>query len=103
MPPSLVTSIFERAHGAALEGLARRAEEADDISTLQRVFENLPDDLIWWLALAALNCLVFVPPIIFVSAPHHLPISRFPCTYLLGSFSQPASQPPSIDDTVISC
>ncbi|KAK7752265.1 hypothetical protein SLS62_005800 [Diatrype stigma] len=67
MPPSLVASILERAPSVAIESLARRAEESDDISTIQRVFENLPDDLIWWLALAALNCLVFVPPIIFLS------------------------------------
>ncbi|KAI1257054.1 hypothetical protein MGN70_000092 [Eutypa lata] len=67
MPPSLATGILERARDTAIESLVRRAEEDNDMSTLQRIFENLPDDLIWWLALAALNCLVFVPPIIFLS------------------------------------
>ena len=63
----MATGILERARDTAIESLVRRAEEDNDMSTLQRIFENLPDDLIWWLALAALNCLVFVPPIIFVS------------------------------------
>ena len=67
------TRIFERARDAALDSIARRAadtaEQVDDASTLQKILENLPDGLIWWLALAALNCLVFVPPIIFVSRP----------------------------------
>lgn len=67
MSPNFTTGILERARDAAFNGLIRRAEESEDISTLAQVIDNLPDGLIWWLALAALNCLVFVPPIIFLS------------------------------------
>ena len=93
------TRILERARDAALEGLARRATDTeghiDDASTLQKILENLPDDLLWWLALAALNCLVFVPPIIFVSVPlprrksQRLSASR--STSALPSVSQPSA------------
>ena len=91
------TRILERARDAALEGIARRAadtaEHTDDASTLQKILENLPEGLIWWLALAALNCLVFVPPIIFVSllllrtAPLVQP-SRFPAFHLAFPFKR---------------